>query len=125
MIVGRLRAWRADSGASFLVTAATSPKHSSIGFGRGVCSSLTKLRKKMKNRLLPLLDKILLRKRALSETVNDQLKNICQIEHTRHRRPVNFVVNLMAGLIAYTYQERKPSLRFQADDLVALPATIF
>jgi hypothetical protein len=86
---------------------------------------VTKLKKKMKNRLLPLLDKILLRKRALSETVNDQLKNICQIEHTRHRSPVNFIVNLMAGLIAYTYQERKPSLRFHCDDLVALPTTIF
>jgi Transposase DDE domain len=74
---------------------------------------------------MPMLDKILLRKRALSETVNDQLKNICQIEHTRHRSPVNFVVNLMAGLIAYTYQERKPSLGFHADDLAAIPTTIF
>ena len=125
MIVGLLRAWRGDSGASSLVTVATFPKHSSTNSGRGACSSLTKLRKKMKNRLLPLLDKVLLRKRALSETVNDQLKNICQIEHTRHRSPVNFIVNLTAGLIAYTYQERKPSLRFHAGDLVALPATIF
>ena len=64
----------------------------------------------MKNKLMPMLDKILLRKRALSETVNDQLKNICQIEHTRHRSVANFVVNLLAALVAYIYQEKKPSL---------------
>lgn len=50
-----------------------------------------------------LLENILLRKRALSETVNDQLKNLCQIEHTRHRSIANFVVNLLAALAAYTY----------------------
>jgi hypothetical protein len=86
---------------------------------------ITKIRKNMKNKLMPMLDKILLRKRALSETVNDQLKNICQIEHTRHRSVVNFIVNLMAALIAYTYREKKPSLKLHSDDLVALPATIF
>jgi Transposase DDE domain len=86
---------------------------------------VTKIRKNMKNKLMPLLDKILLRKRALSETVNDQLKNICQIEHTRHRSVVNFIVNLMAALIAYTYREKKPSLKLHSDDLAALPATIF
>jgi hypothetical protein len=72
-----------------------------------------------------MLDKILLRKRALSETVNDQLKNICQIEHTRHRSVANFVVNPLAGLVAYTYQEKKPSLNLHPDYLAALPATIF
>jgi Transposase DDE domain len=93
-------------------------------WGMGV-QLVTKIRKNMKNKLMPMLDKILLRKRALSETVNDQLKNICQIEHTRHRSVVNFIVNLMAALIAYTYREKKPSLKLHADDLVALPATIF
>jgi hypothetical protein len=71
---------------------------------------ITKLRTNMKNRLLPLMDKILLRKRSLIETINDQLKNISQIEHTRHRSVANFMVNLIAGLIAYTYQPKKPSL---------------
>src|SRR5262249_6867470 len=71
------------------------------------------------------LDKLLLRKRALSETVNDQLKNICQIEHTRHRSVANFVVNLLAALVAYAYQEKKPSLNLRPDDLAALPATVF
>lgn len=46
---------------------------------------VTKLRKNMKNSLTHIHDKVLLKKRALIETVNDELKNICQIEHTRHR----------------------------------------
>jgi Transposase DDE domain len=86
---------------------------------------ITKIRKNMKNKLMPMFDKILLRKRALSETVNDQLKNICQIEHTRHRSVINFIVNLIGALIAYTYQEKKPSLKLHSDDLAALSAYIF
>ncbi|MGZ3583660.1 MAG: transposase, partial [Ktedonobacterales bacterium] len=62
-------------------------------------------------------DKLLLRKRALIESVNDQLKNVCQIEHTRHRSPYNFLVHLMAGLIAYCHQPKKPSLRLDPDPL--------
>jgi transposase len=72
---------------------------------------ITPIRRNMINRLMPLMDKILLRKRSLIETVNDQLKNISQIEHSRHRSPTNFVVNLVAGLICYTHQPKKPSLR--------------
>ncbi len=79
---------------------------------------ITKLRKRMRNRLLDLSDKLLLRKRAIIETINDQLKNICQIEHSRHRSPINFLVNLVAGLIAYCHQPKKPSLGLQ---LLALP----
>lgn len=71
---------------------------------------VTQIRSNMKNKLMPLVDKILLRKRSLIETVNDQLKNIAQIEHTRHRSPTNFMVNLIAGLISYTHQPKKPSL---------------
>ena len=51
-----------------------------------------------------------LRKRAIVECVNDQLKNISQIEHTRHRSVANFMVNLICGLIAYARQPKKPSL---------------
>lgn len=69
---------------------------------------VTGIRKNMKNKLLPLIDKLLLRKRSIIETINDQLKNICQIEHTRHRSVTNFAANLVAGLIAYTHLERKP-----------------
>ena len=75
---------------------------------------ITKLRKKMHNRLLLLSDKLLLRKRAIIETINDQLKNVCQIEHSRHRSPINFLIHLIAGLIAYCQQPKKPSLRLQA-----------
>jgi hypothetical protein len=71
---------------------------------------ITKLRKNMHNRLLDVSDKLLLRKRAIIETIYDQLKNICQIEHSRHRSPVNFLVNLVAGLIAYCHQPKKPAL---------------
>jgi len=71
---------------------------------------ITKLRKNMRNQLLEWSDKYFLRKRAIIETVNDQLKNISQIEHSRHRSPTNFLVNLLAGLIAYCHQPKKPSL---------------
>ena len=74
---------------------------------------ITKLRQNMKNRLLPLFDKLLLRKRSISETINDQLKNISQIEHSRHRSVFNFFVNLMAGLVAYPFREKKPSLNLR------------
>lgn len=72
---------------------------------------ITPHRKNMKKRELPLLDKLRLRKRAIVETIIDQLKNISQIEHTRHRSPVNFLVNLVCGLIAYGLQPKKPSLQ--------------
>jgi hypothetical protein len=71
---------------------------------------ITKLRKNMRHRVLTMTDKLLLRKRAIIETIYDQLKNICQIEHSRHRSPRNFLVNLLAGLIAYCHQPKKPSL---------------
>lgn len=86
---------------------------------------ITKLRKNMRNQLVPWLDKILLRKRALIETVNDQLKNISQIEHTRHRSFINCLVNLVAGLIAYTFREKKPSLGLRAHAKQAFPLAIF
>lgn len=85
---------------------------------------ITKLRRNMqKHQLMPLLDKILLRKRAILESVVDQLKNISQIQHTRHRSLWNLMGNLIAGLIAYTWQPTKPSLGIRPDDL-ALPALI-
>ena len=71
---------------------------------------ITKLKSNMKNRLLTVEDKLLLRKRAIVETIIDQLKNISQIEHTRHRSVTNFLVNLLCGLIAYCHQPKKPSL---------------
>lgn len=74
---------------------------------------ITQLRNNMKNSLMTLSDKILLRKRSVIETVNDELKNMCQIEHSRHRSIGNFFTNLIAGLIAYSFFDKKPSLKFQ------------
>jgi len=73
---------------------------------------ITRLKKNMKNRLLLLIDKLLLRKRTIIESVVDQLKNISQIEHTRHRSPINAFINIIAGIIAYCHQPKKPSLNF-------------
>lgn len=71
---------------------------------------ITKVRKNMKTQNLSDIDAILLRKRALVESVNDELKNICKIEHSRHRSIKGFLVNLIAGLAAYCFFPKKPSL---------------
>lgn len=92
-------------------------------FAHGV-QLITKLRKDMKNKLLPMLDKLLLRKRSLIETVNDRLKNISQLEHSRHRSVTHFLVNLVAGLIAYTYQPQKPSLHIRRPQDTSLPMVV-
>lgn len=81
---------------------------------------ITRLRKNMTNRLMHLSDKLLLRKRVIIESIIDQLKNISQIEHSRHRSPLNFVVHLVAGLIAYSHQDKKPGLHL--DQLALLAA---
>lgn len=81
---------------------------------------ITKIKKNMKSKLMPILDKILLRKRAIIESVNDQLKNLCQIEHTRHRSINNFMVNIVGALTAYTLQEKKPSLNLRDKQLVLI-----
>ncbi|HEU5227280.1 MAG TPA: IS982 family transposase [Ktedonobacteraceae bacterium] len=80
---------------------------------------ITRLRKNMKNHLMHLSDKLLLRKRAIIESIIDQLKNISQIEHSRHRSPLNFVVHLVAGLIAYSHQDKKPGLHLDKLPLLA------
>jgi IS5 family transposase len=74
---------------------------------------VTKLKRNMKQRLMPLCDRLMLRKRAVIETVIDQLKNISQIEHSRHRSPVNCFVNILCGLIAYCHQPKKPGISME------------
>jgi hypothetical protein len=71
---------------------------------------ITRLRRNMKPRLIRVWDRLLLRQRFLIETINDQLKNISQIEHSRHRSLTGLMVHLVGGLIAYTLQPKKPSL---------------
>ena len=83
---------------------------------------ITKIRKNMKNKLMVMTDKLLLRKRSIIETINDQLKNISQIEHSRHRSLEGFMLNLLAGLVAYTHQPKKPSIYH--DGLPILQAVI-
>ncbi|UUV20215.1 IS982 family transposase [Paenimyroides aestuarii] len=73
---------------------------------------ITQLKNNMKNCLMTLSDKILLRKRSVIETVNDELKNMCQIEHSRHRSIGNFLTNLISGLIAYSFFPKKPSIQY-------------
>ena len=82
---------------------------------------ITKLKKNMKNQLMTLTDKLLLRKRSLIETIIDQFKNISQIEHTRHRSPLNAFCHVLAGLIAYCFQPKKPSLGLDHHLVLAPP----
>jgi hypothetical protein len=58
------------------------------------------------------------------ETVNDQLKHISQIDHSRHRSVANFLVNLVGGLIAYTYQAKKPSLHIRMPQAESGPLVV-
>lgn len=75
---------------------------------------ITSIRNNMKNTLMELKDKILLRKRSVIETVNDELKNMCQIEHSRHRSFAGFIVNTIAALIAYSFFPKKPTIKYDA-----------
>jgi len=86
---------------------------------------ITKLKKNMANKLVPMMDKLMLKKRALIESINDQLKNLCQIEHTRHRSIVNFLGNLFSGLIAYTFSPQKPSIAIGEFELLNLSLANF
>lgn len=74
---------------------------------------ITSIRNNMKNCLMELKDKIMLRKRSVIETVNDELKNMCQVEHSRHRSFGNFITNMLSGLIAYSFFPKKPAIRYE------------
>lgn len=73
---------------------------------------VTSIRNNMKNCLMELKDKILLRKRSVIETINDELKNMCQVEHSRHRSFGNFMTNILSGLIAYSFFPKKPAIKY-------------
>lgn len=76
---------------------------------------ITSIKKNMKNCLMQMSDKILLRKRSVIETVNDELKNICQVEHSRHRSFENFISNLLSGLITYSFFSKKPAIKYETE----------
>ena len=90
---------------------------------RGVCL-VTKRHKHMKSEPLSDFDAIMLKKRMVIESVIGQLKNLCQLQHTRHRSLLKFQVNAVAAWIAYTHQVKKPSVNFrtleETKDLTAL-----
>ncbi|MBD2701486.1 IS982 family transposase, partial [Spirosoma sp. BT702] len=78
-------------------------------YARGL-QLVTKLRGRMKNTLMPLGNKLNLRKRGLIESVNDLLTSVFDAEHTRHRSAINGQLNVLGGLIAYCFYDDKPSI---------------
>ncbi len=82
---------------------------SDLLFGNGI-QLITDVRKNMKSKALSNEEKILIRKRSVIETVNDELKNMCQVEHTRHRSISGFLINVMGALAAYSFFPKKPSI---------------
>jgi hypothetical protein len=76
------------------------------------------LKKNMKAQAIDVFDKLMLRKRSIIETINDQLKNIFDLEHSRHRSLLNYLANIVACLVAYSYQDKKPALQLRETDLL-------
>lgn len=74
---------------------------------------VTKFKSNMRNSLMSVSDKIMLRKRVLIETINDELKNIAQIEHSRHRSFANFITNALSAIAAYCFFPKKPSISLE------------
>ena len=77
---------------------------------------VTSLKSSMKGKLLPLKEKILLRKRSIIETVNSVIKKDFQISHTRHRSPINGFIHVFSTLVAYCFRSKKPAIKF--DNLI-------
>jgi hypothetical protein len=100
---------RSVSGKLYADRGYISKKPAEILFVDGI-HFVAKMRNHMKGGELPLQDRLMLRKRAVIESVNDELKNICQTEHTGHRCFTNFITNLTAGLPAYSFLPKKPSV---------------
>ena len=97
---------------------------SSMLFSQGL-HLVTGIRNNMENVLMSMRDKILLRKRSVIETINDQLKNIGHAEHSRHRSFGNFITNLVASLIAYSFQEKKPAIKFEQEESSMIQIPLF
>lgn len=81
---------------------------------------ITGIRKSMKNKLMPLWDKLMLRKRSMIESLNNQIKNVFQIEHTRHRNVINGFVNIIAALVAFTHHDHKPQLNISLCEMASV-----
>jgi hypothetical protein len=88
---------------------------SDLLFGNGI-QLITAVRRNMKSKALSNEERLLLRKRSVIETVNDELKNICQVEHTRHRSISGFLLNIMGALAAYSFFPKKPSIKKDVEE---------
>ena len=82
---------------------------------------ITSIRRTMRNSLMPMADKIMLRKRFVIETVLDTLKSEMGLEHSRHRSPVNAMVHVLSCLVAYAFRPGKPSISLNSKQLQAYP----
>jgi len=95
---------------------------SSLLFDQGL-HSITGIRNNMKNVLMTIRDKALLKKSVI-ETINDQLKNICQAEHFKHRSFSNFITNLVASIIVF-FSRKKPSIKFETNTQTSQTALFY
>jgi len=82
---------------------------------------ITAIRRNMKKYLMPMADKIMLRKRFVIETVLDILKSEMGLEHTRHRSPVNAMLHVLSCLVAYAFRPGKPSISLSGKQIEAYP----
>ncbi|SFC58940.1 transposase, partial [Pseudoalteromonas denitrificans] len=82
---------------------------------------ITTVRKNMKSKAMSAFDRAMLSKRYIIETINNQLKNISQIEHSRHRSETSFMLNLISGIVAYCLKKQKPCIKLSADVFGMMP----
>src|SRR6476469_2935734 len=82
---------------------------------------MTSIRRNMRDYLMPMADRIMLRKRFVIETVLDTLKSEMGLEHSRHRSPVNAMVHVLSCLVAYAFRPGKPSISLNSKHLQAYP----
>ena len=81
---------------------------------------ITTVRKNMKAKVISAFDRAMLSKRYVIETINDQLKNISQIEHSRHRSETSFMLNLISGVVAYCLKEKKPKIKLSPTEFALM-----
>lgn len=86
---------------------------------------VTGLRSNMKNRLMSAYDKIMLRKRSVIETVNDELKNVAMLVHSRHRSFDNFLMNVISAIAAYCLFDKKPAINMDLEVADSMLPTLF
>ena len=82
---------------------------------------ITSIRRNMRNYLMPLADKVMLRKRFVIETVLDTLKSEMGLEHSRHRSVINAMVHVLSCLVSYAFRPGKPSISLTAQEITAYP----